>query len=1381
MTTLATVALFGSISTGAMPTAVAATPDYTATVTADALPTVQIDGVAWTQKIVGKWVYVGGSFANARPAGAAAGTNLTARQNLLRYDLATGTLDAGWNPGANSDVRDIDVSPDGSRIYVAGLFTSVAGQARNRVAAFDAATGALISTWKPDVNARADTVAATADTVYIGGEFTAVNGAQRAKVAAVSASSGATLPFSAAVVGGYGVKGLEIAPDRSKIVIDGSFTSVNGSTNPGRGMAALDARTGASLPWAVNSVIRNAGGNAAMMSLSSDGDSVYGTAFDYGGTAEDGFEGAFRASWADGTLIWMEDCHGDTYSVAPVGDSVYIASHSHYCGNIGGFPQTNPWQFHHSLSFSKDATGPAITPDPLGYRSFTGEPSPTLQQWFPNWVVGSYTGQSQAVWNVTGNADYVVYGGEFPKVNNTAQQGLVRFARTGLAPNKMGPQTQGGAWAVTASSNRPTEARVSWQANSDQDSRTLHYQVLRKDLATPVWEGDQDSTFWNKPAMQYRDTRVTAGQTYSYRVKVLDPNGNWTQSDWTSVTVATTGAATTAYDSAVMADNPTDYWPMNESSGSAAYDWSGSNDLVVNGATRGATGPNLKEPTTATTFAGSSDSFAATGTPVTGPQTFSVEAWIRTSSTAGGKIVGFGDLNSGNSNSYDRHVYMDGSGRITFGVYPGTVRALTSAPGFNDNAWHQIVASLGPDGQTLWIDGRRVGADPGTTSAQGYTGYWRVGGDNLNGWPNVAGTAFQGDIADVAVYPTPLTRDQIDNHRVQSGRPSTTPTAPTDAYGARVFKDNPDLYWRLGEADGTTAADSGPNGNPGVYSGSGLTFGQGGAITGTSNTAVGFDGSSGELGSASTWTNPTTYSLETWFRTGTTVGGKLIGFGSSQSGNSGSYDRHVYMQDDGRLVFGVWTGQTNTITTPDPLNDNQWHHVVATQGADGMKLYIDGQLTGTNPQTQAQDYAGYWRVGNDTTWGSSSSHFNGTLDDVAVYSSVLSAATVGSHYQLGTGTTPNQAPTAAFTSSANNLALSVDGSDSSDPDGSIASYAWDFGDGGNATGATANHTYTTAGTYTVKLTVTDNRNATGSVTKQVTVAAANQLPTAAFTSSVSNLALSVDGSGSSDPDGSIASYAWDFGDGGNATGATANHTYTTAGTYTVGLTVTDDRGGTNTTTKQVSVTAPPADIIAKDLFDRTVTGGWGTATTGGPWALQGGNAAFSVANSAGQVSLNKGDTRAARLTSVTSTVAETTAEFSVDRTGAGFSWTLIGRQVGSDLYSARIKFEANGVARLYILHGETALANSYVLPGVTYAAGDRLMVKLRVAGTSPTTVSAKAWRSGTTEPTGWQATGTDATAAMQQAGTVGLTQYLSTASVTDTASTRLLTYVITNK
>lgn len=93
-------------------------------------------------------------------------------------------------------------------------------------------------------------------------------------------------------------------------------------------------------------------------------------------------------------------------------------------------------------------------------------------------------------------------------------------------------------------------------------------------------------------------------------------------------------------------------------------------------------------------------------------------------------------------------------------------------------------------------------------------------------------------------------------------------------------------------------------------------------------------------------------------------------------------------------------------------------------------------------------------------------------------------------------------------------------------------------------------------------------------------APANQPPTAAFTASCAGMTCAVDASGSADPDGSVASYAWRFGDGATASGVTASHTYGSEGTYPVTLTVTDDRGATATTTRSVTATAPPATSVS---------------------------------------------------------------------------------------------------------------------------------------------------------------------------------------------------------
>ncbi len=157
------------------------------------------------------------------------------------------------------------------------------------------------------------------------------------------------------------------------------------------------------------------------------------------------------------------------------------------------------------------------------------------------------------------------------------------------------------------------------------------------------------------------------------------------------------------------------------------------------------------------------------------------------------------------------------------------------------------------------------------------------------------------------------------------------------------------------------------------------------------------------------------------------------------------------------------------------------------------------------------------------------------------------------------------------------ISLSFDGSGAFDPDGTIVSYAWSFGDGGAASGRTVSHAYASAGSYIVTLTVTDNGDRTA--TDTATASIANRIPTAAAgpdqTATV-GIAASFNGAGSSDADGTIASYAWTFGDGSSATGPVVSHTYAAPGTYTASLTVTDNVGATATDTATVTVTAPPS-------------------------------------------------------------------------------------------------------------------------------------------------------------------------------------------------------------
>jgi hypothetical protein len=133
--------------------------------------------------------------------------------------------------------------------------------------------------------------------------------------------------------------------------------------------------------------------------------------------------------WSDGSVIWVEDCHGDSYSVVPFNDALYVATHAHFCGNIGGFGESNPEVAHRAIAFTQAATRTVAhnTLTTSYYYDFGGQPGPTLLDWSPTFQTGTYTGAGQAAWSVAAGGSYVVFGGEFTRVNGVRQTGLTRF------------------------------------------------------------------------------------------------------------------------------------------------------------------------------------------------------------------------------------------------------------------------------------------------------------------------------------------------------------------------------------------------------------------------------------------------------------------------------------------------------------------------------------------------------------------------------------------------------------------------------------------------------------------------------------------------------------------------------------------------------------------------------------------------------------------------------------------------------------------------------------------------------------------------------------------------------------------------------------------
>lgn len=1609
----ATAGLFGFIP--AQKAEAAPLPTDPATVTAEALPTWQLNGVVWSTVVVGNTAYVTGEFSKARPPGEPVGSALSIdAKNIFAFDVTTGNP-VNFNHELNGQGLIIRASDDGTRLYVGGDFTAVDGVARGHIASFDLTTpGAPLTAMNARTDGQVRGLVPIGNTLYAGGNFRSANGQVRTLFAAYATTTG-NLTSWAPVGGSSGyVFTMVAAPDKSRIIAGGSFAQINGVD--AYGMGAIDATTGQTLPWAANARLRAAGANGAIDTLSTDGTSIFGAGYSFGAGAA--FEGTFSADPTTGNINWVNDCLGDTYDTFPMGGVLYTASHDHDCTLAGGFPDTNPrsrW-----VKASAERIGP-----PIGTISrrdaynwdYIGIPYTGLLHWYPDLEFGTYTAAKQAAWSIGGNGDYLVMAGEFPKVNNVAQQALTRFAKKPIS-NGLKPTASAGSTPTPIPTTGGT-VRVVFGAMFDRDDAVTEYDVFRGVGTASTKIGTisrDDAEFWSLPKYTFVDSGATLGSQVRYQVRARDAAGNIQWSAWSGfVTVTDTSSA---YAASVAAHDATHLWRLGEASGSTlAIDAIGSAHGTPTNQTFGTPGALLGEADTATTGAGSSS--VVTTTTETAPASVAVEAWVKTTSNRGGRIVGFGDQ-VGTSNASvitDRVLYLDTSGRPNFMINDTAMRTVTARSGINDGNWHHVVGMVDGKGMQLFVDGVRVARDQRYTSPRSYSGYWRLGSDITTGFTNrPSDTALSGQLDEVAVYPRALTLSEVQAHFTASGRSGAWTPQPTDGYAASVLANSPDVFWRLGESSGS-ALDSSGAGNYGNVTG-GVTRGAQGAVPG--NNAATFNGSNGLVVAQHPWVAPTQYTAEVWFKTTSSSGGKLIGYGNATSGLSSSYDRHVWMQNNGRLSFGVNAGSQQVITSPLSYRDGQWHHVAATQGADGMKLYVDGTLVGSNPATTAQALSGYWRIGGDRNWsGATSNYINGTLDEVAIYPSALTENDIRAHYNasgrtaanrapvssftftrsfqtvnvdgaassdpdgpiatyawdFGDGTTgsgvtathayanpgtytvsltvtdegglshtttqpvtaaanlppvaaftssvnlhqvaldastssdpdgsvatyawdfgdgatgtgsqvehdygsagtfqvtltvtdgegathsvtqavetvdpPNQLPTAAISSNADDLSVAFSGAGSTDPDGTVVgwswefgdsatatgvttshtyaapgeytvtltvtdnrggtatasrvisvlgpnqlptadfdwtandekvafdagasadpdgtieSYAWDFGDGETGTGATRSHTFAASGTYTVKLTVTDDRGGEDVRTRQVTVVA-NAKPTAAFTSSATFLAVSFDGSGSTDSDGTVDDYAWDFGDGESGSGATPGHTYAAAGAYTVKLTVTDDDGAKDSVTKTVTVTAPGP--LAADGFGRTVGSGWGTADNGGAWTIATGSSRFSVADGKGKVTMSSaGSGYAAMLNSVSSSNVDMSFDVSMDKsaTGGGQYFSAFGRSVqGVGSYGAKVRVLSTGAVQLYLLKTigttETVFA-SQTVPGMTYAAGGTLKMRLQVTGTDATTLRVKLWSSGN-EPASWNLSTTDSTSGLQAAGSIGLSTYVSGSS-----------------
>jgi hypothetical protein len=440
-------------------------------------------------------------------------------------------------------------------------------------------------------------------------------------------------------------------------------------------------------------------------------------------------------------------------------------------------------------------------------------------------------------------------------------------------------------------------------------------------------------------------------------------------------------------------------------------DWGGKGPntaLPFYGVTYQVTGPLSSQAITTDGSTG----WAETTTEYTNPESFTVLVWIKTTSAQGGvtEFSNSQDPVTATPSSYDRALWIDSSGKVVWGVNDGGPDELTSTSAVDTGSWVFVAASVGSAGTALYVNGSKVASSSAVTAAQSYSGWWSIGYEYLSTWGDIpASNYFKGSLAQLAIIPSQLSSTQVS---------ALYGDSTLSTYTAGVNALSPANYWALndpgsvpyeGSVPGATAstalADASGNANTGTAEG-GVSLGAAGPTALGTSSAITLNGSSQYVETATSYANPESFSLVAWFKTASASGGTVIGFDNVQGNGTATYDdRMLWLDDSGKLVWGVDPGTAAVLTSTSAYNNGVWHMVVADLGAAGQQLWVDGAQVAINTSvTSAYNYTGWWHLGwNSFNWtdAPTNNYLTGSLSEAAVVPSQLTASQISTLYNAG--------------------------------------------------------------------------------------------------------------------------------------------------------------------------------------------------------------------------------------------------------------------------------------------------------------------------------------------------------------------------------------------
>jgi RHS repeat-associated protein len=474
------------------------------------------------------------------------------------------------------------------------------------------------------------------------------------------------------------------------------------------------------------------------------------------------------------------------------------------------------------------------------------------------------------------------------------------------------------------------------------------------------------------------------------------------------------------YSGAVRADQPSDWWRLGEGAGATnAPDAVGPNSgtYSASGLTLGQTGPLADTDSTAATFNGSSGLVTvpdSSGLEKDSNQSFSVEAWVKTTNTGTNpiisKLAGAPSYQGWEVGLFNGAPYL-----LMSSNYGTSAMFAVATSGVANGAWHQIAVTYNGNslasGVQFFVDGNAVSS--GTPYLNNLSGTTVSSVPLSLGGRTQTAFYFNGSIADASLFQGVLSTSRIGAHFTAASQTSAVSISPivyNTPYPKSVYADTPLSYWRLGEPAGSATAVDSHGTNTATYSG-GVALGQSGPLTGDPSTAAAFNGTTSMVTVPDTrllrFDRTQSFSVEAWVKTTNSTGQEIIASKLAPAPAYTGWEVGILSGRPYMTVIGSNTVSSVLEFSGAQVADGNWHHLVFTYDgsstAVGVHFLIDGgpDSIGNYPVIDALGSPSVStapltigsRTGTDT--------FSGDLSDVAVYPQALNAIQAQTHHQAG--------------------------------------------------------------------------------------------------------------------------------------------------------------------------------------------------------------------------------------------------------------------------------------------------------------------------------------------------------------------------------------------